>query len=157
MNHPLFASLIAPFLYRLKSIWHYLITKKCTKWLDEGQLCLYTLSFARSLKIWSPSTVSQSEESTHLKGQLGPRVSDVMFLDQRRSVGPRVSRGAFFVWRAPIVSWPRIVCSQVRILRFLELSRNAVNKSVWRKKRLFLTSLKQTCNEWISFFKHQQM
>jgi len=30
-------------------------------------------------------------------------------------------RGAFFAWRAPIVSWPRIMCSQV--LKFLEPSR----------------------------------
>ena len=29
-------------------------------------------------------------------------------------------RGAFFAWRAPILSWPRIVCSQVRMLIFLE-------------------------------------
>ena len=32
-------------------------------------------------------------------------------------------RGAFFVWRAPILSWPRIMCSQVRMLKFLEPSR----------------------------------
>ena len=33
------------------------------------------------------------------------------------------SRGAFFSWRAPILSWPRIMCSQVRMLKFLEPSR----------------------------------
>ena len=33
------------------------------------------------------------------------------------------SRGAFFAWRAPILSWPRIMCSQVRMLKFLEPSR----------------------------------
>ena len=33
------------------------------------------------------------------------------------------SRSAFFVWRAPIVSWPRIRCSQVGMLKFLESSR----------------------------------
>ena len=32
---------------------------------------------------------------------------------------------------------------------FTTVTRNAVNKSVWRKKRLFLTSLKQTCNEYL--------
>ena len=33
-------------------------------------------------------------------------------------------RGAFFAWRAPILSWPRIKCSQVRVLfMFLEPSR----------------------------------
>ena len=32
-------------------------------------------------------------------------------------------RGAFFVWRALILSWPRIMCSQVRMLKFLEPSR----------------------------------
>ena len=34
-----------------------------------------------------------------------------------------VDRGAFFAWRTPILSWPRIMCSQVRILKFLESSR----------------------------------
>ena len=33
------------------------------------------------------------------------------------------ARGAFFAWRAPIVSWPRIMCSQVRMLNFLGPSR----------------------------------
>ena len=33
------------------------------------------------------------------------------------------TRGAFFAWRAPILSWPRIMCSQVCILKFLEPSR----------------------------------
>ena len=42
-------------------------------------------------------------------------------------------RGAFFAWRAPIVSWPRIICSQVRKI-FRTVTRNAVNKSIWRKK-----------------------
>ena len=32
---------------------------------------------------------------------------------------------------------------------FRTVTRNAVNRSVWRKKRLFLTSLKQTCNEYL--------
>ena len=32
-------------------------------------------------------------------------------------------RGAFFAWRAPILSLPRIMCSQVLMLKFLELSR----------------------------------
>ena len=43
----------------------YLITKKCTKWLDEGQLCLHTLSFARSLKFWFPIFVSQIRAWAH--------------------------------------------------------------------------------------------
>ena len=34
-----------------------------------------------------------------------------------------IYRGAFFAWRAPILSWPRIMCSQVRMLKFLEPSR----------------------------------
>ena len=32
-------------------------------------------------------------------------------------------RGAFFAWRAPILSWPRIMWSQVHVLKFLEPSR----------------------------------
>ena len=36
---------------------------------------------------------------------------------------PLPNRGAFFVWRAPILSWPRIMCSQVCMLTFLESSR----------------------------------
>ena len=31
-------------------------------------------------------------------------------------------RGAFFVWRAPIMSWPRIMCSQVGMLKVLQPS-----------------------------------
>ena len=31
--------------------------------------------------------------------------------------------GAFFVWPALILNWPRIMCSRVRMLKFLELSR----------------------------------
>ena len=33
-------------------------------------------------------------------------------------------RGAFFVWRAPILSWPRIMCSQVRMI---------IWQSIWSK------------------------
>ena len=36
---------------------------------------------------------------------------------------PSRSRGAFFAWRAPILSWPRIMCSQMHILKCLELLR----------------------------------
>ena len=32
-------------------------------------------------------------------------------------------RGTYFVWRAHILSWPRITCSQMRMLIFLEQSR----------------------------------
>ena len=32
-------------------------------------------------------------------------------------------RAAFFAWRAHILSWPRIMCSQVHMLKFLEPSR----------------------------------
>ena len=39
---------------------------------------------------------------------------------------------------------------------FRTVTRNAVNKSVWRKKRLFLTSLKQTCNEYLIKFSENQ-
>ena len=53
-------------------------------------------------------------------------------------------RGAFFVWSAPIVSWPRIMCSQVRMLIFLEYE-------CLKEERLFLTSLEQICNDtWLS-------
>ena len=41
----------------------------------------------------------------------------------RRPVAKTMYRGAFFAWRAPILSWPRIMCSQVRMLKFLEPSR----------------------------------
>ena len=62
-----------------------------------------------------------------------------------------LTRGAFFAWRALILSWPRIMCSQVRMLTFLEPSReNAVHKSVWRKKDCFLLPLnKHTMNIFI--------
>ena len=32
------------------------------------------------------------------------------------------SRGTFFAWRTPFLSWPRIMCSQMRMLKFLEPS-----------------------------------
>ena len=44
--------------------------------------------------------------------------------------------------------------AQVKIFR--TVTRNAVNKSVWMKKRLFLTSLKQTCNEYLIKFPENQ-
>ena len=55
--------------------------------------------------------------------------------------------GAFFVWRAPILSWPRMMCSQVRKLKFLEPSREM--PECLKEKRLVLTSLTQTCNEYL--------
>ena len=42
---------------------------------------------------------------------------------KRGMVGWISDRGAFFAWRAPILSWPRIMCSQLRMLKFLEPSR----------------------------------
>ena len=39
---------------------------------------------------------------------------------------------------------------------FRTVTRNAVNKGVWRKKRLFLTSLKQICNEYLIKFSENQ-
>ena len=39
---------------------------------------------------------------------------------------------------------------------FRAVTRNAVNKSVWMKKRLFLTSLKETCNEYMIKFSENQ-
>ena len=62
-------------------------------------------------------------------------------------------RAAFFVWRAPILSWPRITCSQVRMLTFSVtlVTRNALNKSVWRKKDCFWLPLnKHTMNIFIA-------
>ena len=61
-------------------------------------------------------------------------------------------RGAFFAWRAPIVSWPRIMCSQVRRLKICgTVTRNAVNKSDWRKKDCSRLPLnKHAMNIWLS-------
>ena len=47
-----------------------------------------------------------------------------------------------------------LISAYVKIFR--TVTRNAVNKSVWRKKRLFLTSLKQTCNEYLIKFSENQ-
>ena len=43
-------------------------------------------------------------------------------LGQKLTAKPtwHIIRGAFFVWCAPIMSWPRIMCSQVRMLKFLK-------------------------------------
>ena len=61
-------------------------------------------------------------------------------------------RGAFFAWRAPIVSWPRIMCSQVRRLIFFRtVTRNAVNRGVWRKADCsWLPLNKHAMNIWLS-------
>ena len=61
-------------------------------------------------------------------------------------------RGAFFAWRAPILSWPRTMCSQVRMLKFFRtVTKNAINKSVWRKKDCFWLPLnKRAMNIWLS-------
>ena len=53
-------------------------------------------------------------------------------------------RGAFFVWRAPIVSWPRIMCSQVHMLKILEV--------LWESERTWVgeqenISLFSRCSE----------
>ena len=39
---------------------------------------------------------------------------------------------------------------------FRTVTRNAVNESVWRRKKLFLTSLKQICNECLIKFSENQ-
>ena len=44
----------------------------------------------------------------------------VLPLYRQDKIAKMLSRGAFFAWRAPILSWPRIMCSQVRMLKFLE-------------------------------------
>ena len=48
------------------------------------------------------------------------------------------------------------VLTSACVKSFRTVTRNAVNKSVWRKKRLFLTSLKQTCNEYLIKFSENQ-
>ena len=45
------------------------------------------------------------------------------------TLGRVSNRGAFFAWRAPILSRPRIMCSQVRMLKFLEPSREMTQHS----------------------------
>ena len=46
------------------------------------------------------------------------------------------ARGAFFAWRAPIVSWPRIMCSQAPMLKFLEPSREVPYNRVFEGKKI---------------------
>ena len=57
-------------------------------------------------------------------------------------------------------SYPELTKDHVLTTAYVEIfrtvTRNAVNKSVWRKKRLFLTSLKQTCNEYLIKFSETQ-
>ena len=80
-------------------------------------------------------------------------------LGQKLTAKPtwHIIRGAFFVWCAPIVSWQRIMCSQVRMLKFLKPSREMSWIRVFEeKKRLFLTSLKQTCNGYLIKFSENQ-
>ena len=57
-------------------------------------------------------------------------------------------------------SYPKLTEDHVLTTAYVKISRivtrNAVNKSFWRKKRLFLTSLKQTCNEYLINFSENQ-
>ena len=48
------------------------------------------------------------------------------------------------------------VLTSAYVKSFRIVTRNAVNKSFWRKKRLFLTSLKQICNEYLIKFSENQ-
>ena len=48
------------------------------------------------------------------------------------------ARAAFFAWRAPILSWPRIMCSQVRMSKFLEPSREMPKIRVFEGKKIIL-------------------
>ena len=70
---------------------------------------------------------------------------------------PPCDRGRFglgqgCIFRAPIMSWPRIMCSyraHVKILR--TVTKNAVNKSVWSKKYCsWLPLNKHAMNIWLS-------
>ena len=52
--------------------------------------------------------------------------TDVHILLQKCTIHLHIllhSRGAFFAWRAPILSWLKIMCSQLHMLKLLEPSR----------------------------------
>ena len=71
-------------------------------WSKEG------LRLALMCRSRAGSGMKISELSKHLKGQLGPRVSDVMFFDQRKSVTSRFwTRGSQWrhIFRPEEVSW----------------------------------------------------
>ena len=57
-------------------------------------------------------------------------------------------------------SYPELTEDHVLTSAYVKIfrtdTRNAVNKGVWRKKRLFLTSLKQICNEYLIKFSENQ-
>ena len=46
------------------------------------------------------------------------------------------NRGAFFAWHAHILSWLRVMCSQVRKLKFLEPSREMPKIRVFEEKKI---------------------
>ena len=48
------------------------------------------------------------------------------------------TQGCIFAWSAPILSWPRIMCSQVRMLKFLEPSREMPQIRVFEGKKIVL-------------------
>ena len=66
-----------------------------------------------------------------------------------KTSGAAQRQGCIFVWCAPIVSWPRIMCSQVRMLKFLEPSREMRKIRVSEAKKIVLDFL-LTNMQWIS-------
>ena len=66
-----------------------------------------------------------------------------------KTSGAAQRQGCIFVWCAPIVSWPRIMCSQVRMLKFLEPSREMRKIRVSEGKKIVLDFL-LTNMQWIS-------
>ena len=73
---------------------------------------------------------------------------------------PPCDRGRFglgqgCIFRAPIMSWPRIMCSQVRMLKFLQQPREIPYIRVSEGKKTVL-SFPETNMQWIYLFKHEQ-
>ena len=62
---------------------------------------------------------SRTNRNTFLAPQKRPQNENCHISKKMKQIW---TRGAFFAWRAPILSWPRIMCSQVRMLKFLEPS-----------------------------------
>ena len=76
--------------------------------------CPPSWTCSSSSQTWSPQWTLSSSSYTWTSAPSWPSFPWVLSFK---------SRGAFFAWRAPILSWPRIMCSQVRMLKFLEPSR----------------------------------
>ena len=86
-------------------------------WVMYSEIRAPTLSCHRA-----PNATTQPS-SAFTKLSFGDIFVFIHFFSSKANSIQQYNRGAFFAWRAPNLSWSRIMWSQARMLRFLEPSR----------------------------------